>query len=57
MAYITFTLENGTKISVDEAGSVWQGVNLVPATSVDVGDSIGPGCGFHTSAIAAKVTE
>ena len=57
MANIRFTLANGTKISVDELGEVWQGPVKVNAADMDVGDAIGPGCGFFTSEIITKVTE
>ena len=57
MANTKFTLSNGSTISVDENGSVWQGFVTVTAASVEVGDSIGPGCGLHTSVVTAKETE
>jgi len=57
MANTKFTLSNGSTISVDENGSVWQGFVTVTAASVNVGDSIGPGCGLHISTVTAKETE
>jgi hypothetical protein len=57
MANIKFTLANGTVTVVPDTGKVWQGFILVDATSVDVGDSIGPGCGFATAQITLKETE
>jgi hypothetical protein len=56
MATTTFTLTNGTQISVESTGSVWQGHSLVLASSVEVGDTIGSGCGFAVSAVTDKTT-
>jgi len=57
MATTTFTLSNGNTIQAQEPGVVWQGLALVETSSVEVGDSIGPGCGFAVMDVVSKVTE
>jgi hypothetical protein len=56
MATTIFTLENGGTVSGESDGTVWQGHSLVSTASVEVGDSIGVGCGFPVVKVTAKET-
>lgn len=49
-----FVLSNGTTVTAPDgggSGQVWQGLDLVNAVDIQVGDAISVGCGFTPVAV------